>query len=385
MALKLTQTFAGWKQCRCVHCGALYRYRFAGSAAVVALTPERRYAKMQATLDRLVAAAVEMRACPQCGHYQPEMTARQRRLWTGWTLFAVWMGVFWLAAITVNGQLTVPTLTLAAIGYMAACAGTLAWSAWRNPNADLSRNQRTSAAAVTAGTMRLDEPGAADAAPASPSADAGRRPGWVFAVLLALAVGLPTLAEGTRRTAGWPLNPAFFPPVVGPGDATTFYLPDTIRCVHGYWRGQAQARLLNAAELGAGGDSLPATTNDFRWAKELAVNPAQPDNDMHPWVTFVVPGDAALAGRVARVGLRLHTVFPELVGEETFVTGERDLAAEVSLRLGPPAAGRTYRWLWYAALVGSGVLLTLAARLLWKSSRREGQGAQAAVRSLEVQ
>ncbi len=381
MSIKLTGTVAGWKQHRCASCGALYRYRFSREAAVVARTPERREAKLRALLDRLQALVLEWRACPQCGSYQPDMVAQRRRFWAGWTCFAVWMGVFWLTAISVSGQGTIPTLTVAAVGYWLACAGVLAWTAGRDFNADPARNRAKSAAFAAAGTLRLDEPGTAQPSIPPPVGTRTRRARAIFAALLAVAVGLPILAEGTRRTAGWPLNPAFFPPVVGPGDQTTFYLPGTIRCVHGYWHGQAQALLYNAGRFGLANDHLPATTNDFYWAKELSVNPAQPDSDMHPWVTFTVPGNAPLAGQTVQVWLQVHTVFPRLVsadglGDATFVTAERDLTAKASLVLAAPAAGRTYQSLWYGALAGSGVLLTLAMRRLWKSSRHEGQSTQ---------
>ena len=104
---------------------------------------------------------------------------------------------------------------------------------------------------------------------------------------------------------------------------------------------------------------------------------------MNPSVAFTVPGDAALSGRIVRVGLKVHTVFPQLVSGETFVTAERDLAADVSLRLAAPGAGWTYQCLWYGALVGSGLLLTLAARLLWQRFRREGHSTQTGVMPLE--
>ena len=275
------------------------------------------------------------------------------------------------------------------MGYWAVCAGVLAWTAWRDFNANPARNRDKAAAFTAAGTLRLDEPGTVQTSTPQPIGSHGRQAGAVLMVLLALAVALPTLAEGTRWAAGWPLNPAFFPPVAGPGDQTTFHLPGTIRCVHGYWRGQAEARLLNAGELGLNQDKLAAATNDYRWAKELSVSPNQPDYDVHPWVSFTLPADAALAGRSARVELRLHAVFPQLAGERgldgfTFVTGERDLAASTALVLAAPRAGRTYQSLWYGAMAGSSVLLTLAMRVLWKSSRREGQSTQTGVMPLET-
>lgn len=70
--------------------------------------------------------------------------------------------------------------------------------------------------------------------------------------------------------------------------------------------------------------------------------------------------------------------------DETFVTGEQDMTGEASLRLAAPGAGWTYQCLWYGALAGSGMFLTLAARWLWKSSRREGQSTQTEVIPLQM-
>ena len=39
------------------------------------------------------------------------MVAQRRRFWTGWTCLAVWLGVDFLAIISVQDQLTVPSLT----------------------------------------------------------------------------------------------------------------------------------------------------------------------------------------------------------------------------------------------------------------------------------
>lgn len=362
MGIKLTNIFQGWKQHCCVQCGTLYRYRFTRTCAVVGFTAAKRQAKMKAGLDRMVAGAIELRPCPECGRRQPDMIARQRRIRVWWMLFGILLGLFTLTVLTLNDQGTIQRLTLCAVGWAAAGALALAWLASRNPNADLVRNRREAAAAVSRGTVRVDAPGRPDAPPSPVPGEGWRRAGVIFYGLLIAATLLPLAAEGARRIARWPFNSTLFPPVVGPGDHTSCYLPELIHCVQGYWRGQAEARLANAKELGVTDSELPAVTNGFQWTDDLSVDAGQTDLGVHPWVTFTLPRDASLAGRTASVRLRLRAVFPKMVTDSTFTTGKQELAGEVTVTMASPGAGRMYLGLWYGALAGTSVLLTLAAR-----------------------
>ncbi len=377
---KSTQSLQCWKQHRCAGCSALYRYLFKRQALATASSPERAQAQARQKLDTAINTTFDQQPCPQCGFYQPDMSAQYRRaryVGYGWCL---WITLAVIACLSAADAVTIPGLTLTVLLVVGFCAAAEAWTSFRDHNGDLAKNRRLAETAMAKGIVRLDTPGAGN----QPHLDAGwRKPGPAVYVLLLLGVLVLPAAEAVRRVRDWPLNEPFFPPVVGPGDKTTFYMPEKITSLKDYWRGQPSVQVMNADALGTSADQWPATAKENSWSGTISVKSSEKDSRSSPWISFIVPNENSLVGKVAALRLELKTEFPQMVGSSTYQTMKKDFVAESDLTLAPEGAGAQYLGCWYLGLVASALALAVAVWLLCRHARGEGRSTQTGILPLE--
>jgi len=365
---KASQKLTGWKQHRCAGCGAVYRYVFNRSLTATARSP----ANAQAALSKLVARAmqtgVDSRPCPHCGVIQPDMVAAHRRGRFNLWLWLILLGFSTLAIVGLSQGVNLPTLITVATLFGLVSAAALAWIGSRNPNRDLDANLRSAGSLLSAGTLGLDQPGVPDLARRGPML-----PGLGLLAPLFLGFGVIALplAEVQRTVARWPLNPRFYPPVAGPGDQTTIYLPEKIHSVKGYWNGEPRVVARNAAALGLRAPEIAAVSSKDSWGGTISAKSSQKDNTSTPWTTLTLPTEpATLPGKTAQLVIDLSVTYPQLVGDRTsWQTMRQTMHTDADLTLAPAHAGALYWNLWfYGLLVGS--LLLLGAVLLLKSGVR---------------
>jgi hypothetical protein len=366
------------KEHTCCSCGNVYAYQFArtikgtsrksGDAAVLAA---------RSLADKSVQGDVDLRPCPACGTIQPDMIGQRRK--------AASLAVFWLLIVVpvsvliglrlgdvINSNTTTWWLTAsAAVAAILSLATHL-----RNPNSDLEGNRQKAAALVTSGAMRT---GAGKRT--GPSMLLTGVPGQsVFAriALLLLLVSVPAAAapELIRARRGWPANTRCYPPVVGPGDATRIYMPDSITSIKGYCRGSATASL---HVTGGDGSVIPVpdvSTNQDAWSGTLTVKDDEKKTDHRPQVDLRIPPDPALAGKTVDCLLHLKLEYPAVApGGNAYQTVRATMDDTVTLHLAPAGAGQQYDAVWWTSfcitagtLLIGGITLIAAANAMRKPS-----------------
>jgi hypothetical protein len=365
---KSTIELSCWKQHRCAGCGAAYRYLFKRSVTGTGSSGEAAAENARNRAAKVLADAVDPWPCPRCGLYQPDMVV-QRRAGQHGTLLVVTAIALVLALILGGSR----ALTMPAVAWSAALVGGLlaaghALAALRDPNRDPERNGERARAAVEQGKVALDEAGGESAT--GPGAGAEGAPVVSLALLLAGVLCLP-LAELARVAGGWPLNPELYPPVVGPGDTTRVYLPDSITSIKGYWNGSARVAVENPADLGPGAGSFSAASKQGSWGSSISAKSSEKSSKSRLWADVTVPPEPALAGKTARLRVDVDASYPQLVAGRTFHENRSSSSTTTQVVLAPPGAGAQYQSLWWGGLLGGGALLLLAGFLL---RRRKPEG-----------
>jgi len=141
-----------------------------------------------------------------------------------------------------------------------------------------------------------------------------------------------------------------------------------IHSIKSYWRGNATATLTQMD-----GSSEPlhinATTNQNDWGTNISVKSSEKDNSTSPWVNFVLPDLAALAGRKVKCDIQLDLDYPQMSGASTFNTVSSQMKRTVTLQLGPAHSGESYNTLWWQATAGGMGVILLCSLLLVGQAR----------------
>ncbi len=366
---KATVTVNFWKRHTCMRCEAGFRYRV--RRTLMGQGPNEQVARKN--LDRAVAKALAgtvWNACPACGYVQPEMVGQRR---AGWHLGALLIGLALmgiLAGLGFGHVVPHAWVSWLALGVGGALAAVHLGLALRNPNSDLKANRAGLAAALADTRIVLEREAPAQAVPRGDAVGLteARRPLALVAVLLALlAVGA---AEGTRAAAGWPLNPGWYPGVLGPGDSGRHYLSEKIRSLKGYWTAQATVRVRNAEDVGLPYRAeMEARSKRDHWGANISAESSEERSRSTPWVDVRVLDRADLAGKELRLAVNLDVSYPRIVGTSSFEVARRNLTGETSLRLAERGAGKAYFVLWWAGLCGGGLLLAALGVLLRRGAK----------------
>ncbi|HEX5273430.1 MAG TPA: hypothetical protein VFW33_23195 [Gemmataceae bacterium] len=344
--------FQHWTEYTCVGCGGGFRY-----------TTRRTRTQQRAW------PMVKMRPCPTCGLYQPDMVGWQRAklhllIACGASAVTTFLGLIGAG----RGLPEWRTTWMAAAVALLAFLGQIALLFW-NPNHNPGANRNKAKGLLRQGrleSLRGETPDLAKDELPRPRMGVGT----AFA-LSALALGIVPFAsaELVRLALGWPLNREWYPAVVGPGDESRFYFPDTVSCLGPMWNGRADAELLNAGELGLGEERFEVTTSRTTWGKEIRFDDKPVRAAVQPWVDLRIPDAPQLGGKDLRVKLDLVVTFPQDQGTH-FVNAQRDFTDTPVLRLADrPRAGFIYRVLCRAGTWGGAAWQLLASLVLMEASR----------------
>jgi hypothetical protein len=350
-----------WKEHTCLACGQQFRYLFKRTKKGTGGTEAAASQAANAAVMKALRSEVDMRPCPACGLYQPDMVASRRALYH-WIFFGVAAAALALIIILALAEaVSCYTLTWIAVGIGAVIGLSHFLVDLRNPNRDLESNRNLAQAHVQKGDLWVGTPG--------PGGE-GENPGggWTGAHTIAyalLGVAVLTLAiPGLLRTAnGWPLNEKTYPEVMGPGDEVKVYVPNKITSVKGYWQGHAQAVIVNGPELGVANlPPLKATSNDSKWDQKISIS-SKESKESSPtlWAKVQLPSNPELAGKKVQVLVKLQVLYPKLTGPERFDETMAEFTHNATLQLGSPMAGSTYRsaW-WWGTLTGIFLILFLS-------------------------
>jgi hypothetical protein len=304
---------------------------------------------------KALADEIEMRPCPTCGLYQPEMIGERRRsaLWAiFWLAAAAFLTLFILGAVGLWENQIPFYLALAGMLF-AACMWLVSNS---KPNRNLDKNLDKGARYIEEGTLQLVE--AQDRHDEPPPDKKGT--GFMVAALFCL-VGILAMpaAEWLRMVNGWPVNAAWAPVVAGPGDAPWTYFQQRLACVKGYWNGNGMAVVTNAGELGLANPRLAVSARDDDWGNSISAKSSESKSNKRLWARVHVPEGANLAGKTLKLKIMLNVHYPMPMGNKQFVNHNDTFEHSAELALAGPAAGALYVKLWWLGGVGGALLVLL--------------------------
>jgi hypothetical protein len=348
---KSTVDLRCWKQHCCVRCGCLYRYEFNREVTGQGSSPEEASHSARNSANQTLQKDVDQKPCPSCGIFQPEMVARRRVGVHGW-LIAASVTTMVLAGIFTNsptiGHDTLAHLTIAAVAVIGLAHVLTSLS---NPNKDLAKNRAAAKQQVEAGTTHIDEPGSHSPQGPVPGAEKSFIALVAFVLLAASVVGASS-AEARRTAASWPLNPDFYPPVVGPGDTARLFFPAVVQSVNGNWAGYGEATISNAEQLGMKGEHFQVTSQTRGWSSTMHAKSSEKASSSTIYADIGVPTNATLEGKNAELNVYLTVAFPQIFGSSSFIEKELKSNHSAKITFAPPGAGSIYSDLW-----GGGVFL----------------------------
>jgi hypothetical protein len=375
------------KEHTCVGCGAAYLYLFKRKVTGQASSVDAATAAAQAAALKAVQNEVDMRACPSCGIFQPDMVGAQRGRLHKYLMLPVVLEFAAIAILAATDLISMNVAATASAGILAVIFA-LHWIVdSRNPNRDTVRNQQIAQLQVDNGLIQLSAAGK----PESAAPDAGSYPRTGFqktaVILMLVAVLVAGLPELVRLASGWALNDGWFPPVVGPGDSAYFYFPTKISSVKGYWngtvtlakatddRGADLARTGLLPELGGDKARLVPFTNNASWGNTISIKSSEKSSSSTLWAGIRFPASADLADRMLDLQLNLAARFPVDMGGNRWQEHQQQFSHSGRLHLSTAGAGSFYKTAFWVGIVAGNVLMLILAFGLVRSANRLGDRA----------
>jgi hypothetical protein len=357
-----------WKEHTCCYCAAPYRYLVQKRQLGHGASQAEAVGNAKTAAVRALRGELPMMPCPACGNYQPDMIGAgrlRRQLWLLPYIGTVFFGLLVLGAWDLlPGALALWLMIVCAA--VAAVAATIIGAA--NPNGSLRANKARAARLVE--QKRLQPVAAAE--------DRDDRPRpivietgfgyWAVSGLLFLTLILMPGAELVRRASGWPTNPGWHPPMIGPGDtAWTWIEPkEPFDSLRGEWRATGAGKIVNAPNdpnlnIKDGKLDVRVTSREASWSDRIR-GPGDPRAPVHLWVRVHIPDNPGLARRTVKLELALEVFVPDTDEQkQNVIEKHRTEPVSVELRLASYKAGFLYGFFWYIAAIGGGAMFLLGA------------------------
>jgi hypothetical protein len=345
-----------WKQQTCAGCGSTFRYKITrepaptGNAVVVALSAVRQLALRMTNRDG------DLVPCPACGAYQPDMVGSRRALWHAILTVAWFIPLALLIPLRVEWSFPVSWLCPLVAVWWLVLLGAHVLIACSNPNRNPEQNlERLSRLPRNRGVELVEEE------PADRPQDGSPKVGphvWHAAALILLGVAaLAALSgEAARLAREWPLNEGWDPAVIGPGDESRVFFPGQIKSIRGFWRGESDVQVTNAAEVGASLRGFRCSSRTDTWERGISARYNELEESFTPWVRIEFPDNPELAGKELRLSVVVRPTYPVPAGGNTLRDQKDTLTQDATVRLAHDRhAGQTYLLLSYGG-VGGGLL-----------------------------
>jgi hypothetical protein len=358
-----------WKEHTCQGCGGQFSYLLVRKVKGTAASQDKAAGAARAAAVTAIQRDVDMRPCPKCGLFQPDMIgarrARQHWIW-------LWVGLAALVALLIlylTDLVPMNVLAWCAAGGFGLLTLFQALVVLSNPNRNLEANRQQAQQSGDSGAVQQGGPPGPEPEPTeiqAPSRPAGLWMLILFPMVIAILAALPELM---RTGSGWPLNPGWYPPVAGPGDSTYLYLPHRISSIRGYWNGTAT---VVAEEVGqvAGRDkiNIPAETNQSSWGQSISAKSSEKSSNSTLWARLKVPAAPDLAGKHLKCAIALAVSYPMAKGNQ-FDNVNQPFNHVQDLNLATSGAGRVYKGAWWGGfLIAGGLFVVLSAVLIGMAS-----------------
>jgi hypothetical protein len=354
---RATINFNVWKQHTCVHCNAKYRYLLQRKITGTGGTEQAASNAAEANVLRAITTEVNMQPCPTCGLYQPDMVGAKRKSEQLYVFiaFVVACAIPIITGFVTDWAWYVPFLAagvagLALIAHLLVDAG--------NPNGKPQANLETARERVEKGEIYTTTAGDSGVA-GNEATGAAWRPAGQAVLYLLFIVGMLAIpvSQGIRLIKGWPMNSAWRPHIVGPGDKAYVYFPNKISSVKGYWSAAGVATVANADQLGVPAE-LKLTSQGNTWGDSISVKSSEKNTSSTIWAQVELPQDPKLAGKSLKVTIVMLVSYPEVKGLG-FENTQLPVSQTVDLVVaGEAKAGAIYSQSYWFGLFG-GLAMTL--------------------------
>jgi hypothetical protein len=349
-----------WKEHTCCYCGAAYRYLLQKQQTGRGVTQADAVGAARAGAVRALRRTMDMVPCPACGHYQPDMIG-DRRLRRHAVVLLYMSIVLLLLFVLVTADIMPASEALWALLAGAVPAWiAYAWIAAASPNRSMRANKAIAERLVERKQLELvSAAGDTDDRPRPVVIETGAGHFAVCALLLATLALMPG-AEYVRLANGWPSNPGWHPPIIGPGDqAWTWVEPaQPLETRHGEWRFlNGSASISMPKDQGEKEEKIPLTVS----SRDEPLRAVKADDPMLPprlWVRLQFPKSHKIRNREVRIELTMKIAVPAAEGPRE---DQQEITAIVGAHLGRPFAGFLYAFFWNIAVVGGGLIFMLAA------------------------
>jgi hypothetical protein len=357
-----------WKEYQCVGCGGTFACLLGVAIKFKAVKNEPAWAP-----------------CPTCGLVQPALIGAQRARRHWWVFWGtlVYLVLLVLLHLPPRGLVAEAVIWLATLGS--------AWSVVAHllvdrtkPNRDLDANLQLARRMLESGCLQQGHPDKTEL-----PAPEVRAPPWstlhrLAFLLMLVALGVLTLPELVRGVRGWPINRDWRPRVVGPGDETCAYLPDSITSVNQLWHGTAVVEASVAGNPNQGAFKVPAFTKTDSWQRGIPLfkdhggrfGSRMSGNTTAPlWVSLRLPDRPDLVGKTLDLKIDLEVIFPVEVAPLLYRDHKRSIHQTLELRLASANAAKEYNKLWWLGVLGGSTMLLAMNFVLIgmaKALRRQG-------------
>jgi len=355
-----------WKEHTCCYCGAAYRYRVQKKKIGQGNSQEAAAAAATGAAIRALRNESELRPCPGCGHYQPEMIGARRLVRHGFlVLFA---GSALLTFLLLGACDLVPNSVSLWLFVLFAGVAMIAatWIGMRNLNSNLRANKARAQRLVDQQQMQIT--------PADANREDRPRPVvvetgagfWLAFLLLGATLIFMPGSEFIRIAGRWPSNPNTHPTIVGPGDSfwTWIDLDEPIKSLRGYWTATGTGKIINGNQLKLPQNEIPlpgVSSNDAHWP-DLASSASEKPVPARLWVRMTIPDKIQnLAGQRVPIELTLNVKYPDAENGTVVEKEKAAVKVPIELQLATHRAGFLYAFFWYVAVLGGGAMFLLAA------------------------
>lgn len=313
------------------------------------------------------AAGIDSHPCPNCGVVQPEMVAAKRKKHYIWQMII--FTCMFLSTILI-AYFHVIHYTTAVLIHFCGAFIIVIWhliTNIRNPNNNLAaqlkiakqREQQPS-------QLKLEKQGNLEGN--MPPNEITHIYSGFLSALCALSLLLIVTPEIVRSVQKWPLNPQWYPQIIGTNDTSTYYLQKTIRSLKGYWRGVAVANIFVKGQIPS--IDAQAITNNNSWGQTINFEGSERDTKSHIYAQVTIPSQSQLQNKEVLSVIYIEYEYPKFMGGNSYMILNGEVEEKASVKLAHANAGRQYLQLFYGGNIGGGLLLFLLLLVAYRRSKK---------------
>ncbi|BBM82874.1 hypothetical protein [Candidatus Uabimicrobium amorphum] len=353
MSVSVSKEIFYHKTHTCIHCGSIFSYVMKRTPHGMANSEEEAVKAFEANVIQ-AATGVDNHPCPNCGVVQPEMVAAKRKKHYIWQMI-IFTCLFLITVLI--AYFHVIHYTTAVLIHFCGAFSIVIWhliTNIHNPNNNLVAQRKIAKQREQhPAQLKLEKQGNLEG-DIPPNEITHIYSGFLSA-LCALSLLFIITPEVVRTTKKWPLNPQWYPQIIGPNDTSRYYFKKAIYSIKGYWRGIAVANIFMEGQS----FDAKATTNNNSWEQTISFESSERDTKSHIYAQVTMPSQSQLQNKEVLTVVYIEYKYPKFMGGNTYMIRDGQVEEKTSVKLAHANAGRQYLQLFYGGNVGGGLLLLL--------------------------